>query len=78
MDDSERDQLLARLDERSEAIHGSLSDLKVYIVAVDRKTQATAKIAEKHESDINWIKWVGSSVLGILASILGITEWLNK
>lgn len=78
MDDNQRDQLLARLDERSESIHSDIRDLKSYIIAVDRKTQVLAKSVEKNTSDIIWIKGIGSGLAGLFPTVYGVIEWLRN
>lgn len=75
MDDSERDQLLARLDERSETTLQSISELKTYIIVVDRKIQETRRDVEKNTSDITWIKGIGSGMAGLFPTLYGFVEW---
>lgn len=65
MNSKERDDLLSRLDERSEETQKKLDSLNAYCMALDERTQSNTSAIEK-------TKWHDWAIKGSIASIVGL------
>lgn len=67
MKSKDLEQLLGRLDERTQAIHEKLTSLDSYIQAVDHKVQQAAS----QLASAKWHDWaIKGGIVGLLALLL--------
>lgn len=76
MDDRERDEILWRLDERTEGIQTDIHDLKEVSAEQDRKIQRNHQVARDNRKILNVMTFgIGTVVSAFIGQLAGILRF---